>query len=305
MTNRWMPHAPPFTPRGQKPPPAPTPVPEEVQQAARPRVKAITVPSRALGRDVSVNLLLPRDYASAAASGRRYPVLYLLHGAFGAFGDWNARSGIAAYSENLPLIVVMPDAGNSFYVNAPGLGRYADFFLSELVPWVDGNYRTLARREGRAIAGLSMGGYGAWRLALDSPQTFACAASLSGVLLWGEGPFDAGLTRTLGLALYGGEGAEQRKLYEADRLTPLLDKNIGAGGAWNGPALYFDIGTEDPLLPGNRILEQRLLERRIPYLYAEYGGKHDWAYWDEHVRDALQFVLRHLPAAAPEATPTL
>jgi S-formylglutathione hydrolase FrmB len=301
MTDRLMPFAPPFTPPRRNAAARPAPVAEEVKQAARARTRTITVPSALLKRGVSVNLLLPRGYAPAPPACATRSCICCTERSGRTQTGTSVRESLRTLAD-LPLIVVMPDAGNSFYVNAPGPGRHADFFLRELVPHIDKGYRTIARREGRAIAGLSMGGYGAWRLALESPQTFACAASLSGALLWGEGDFHQGLTRTLAVPLYGGEGPEQTALFAADRLLPLLEKRAGGGGrAWNGPALYFDIGTDDPLLSTNRLMEQRLLERRIPYLYAEYTGKHDWAYWDEHVRDALQFVLRHLsvPAAPP------
>jgi S-formylglutathione hydrolase FrmB len=96
--------------------------------------------------------------------------------------------------------------------------------------------------------------------------------------------------------LYG--GAPDPKTYPEERLLPRVLKLVGRGGEWHGPALYFDIGADDPFNPSNRVMEQALLTHRIPYEFSEFKGGHDWGYWDEHVRDVLQWAQRHL--AAPE-----
>ena len=274
-----------------QPPADPTAPAADAKATARRNVQTLRVPSKRLDKEIPINLLLPKGYATSA---RRYPVLYLLHGSYGGYKDWNDSTGVAAYVAELPLIVVMPDAnGNSRYINSPGLGRYQDFFLTELVPYIDANYRTLGAREGRALAGLSMGGYGAWRIALDAPGTFAAAASLSGSFNWGEGDFDAEQVKQRAVPLYGGDGPEQRKLYAADRILLHIDKNI-KNGMYVGPALRFDIGTDDNLVTANRRTRDQLGERKVPFEYAEYPGAHTWTYWDAHLRDALPFLLRHL-----------
>jgi len=270
---------------------------EEMKAAARARVQTAKVRSELLGREVAYNLILPHDYA---ASGLRYPVLYLLHGSYDNHKAWNDKSGVAAYVAALPLIVVMPDAAMSRYINSPGLGPYEDFFLKEFVPHIDRTYRTLPRRAGRALAGLSMGGYGAWRLGLDAPETFVAAAALSGSFEWGETGFANERYRERAIQVYGGEGPEQSRLYAADRLWPHVEKNLGPDVKWRGPALYFTIGTEDFLLDANRLMRRRMEERKIPFVAAEYPGAHTWAFWDAHVPDALTFILRHLAAPTGE-----
>lgn len=262
----------------------------EAKSAARLRVQEVKLPSKILGRSVNFNLLLPKDYEQ---STRRYPVLYLLHGSYDTHKAWNDKSGMSAYLENLPLIVVMPDAGMTRYINSPGLGRYEDFFLQELVPHIDQTYRTIARRDGRALCGLSMGGYGAWRLGLDAPTTFAATAALSGSFAWGEISFDDPRYGERAKQVYNGDGPEQRQMFIADRIWPYVENNL-TNGQWQGPALYFTIGTGDFLLDANRALRLRLETAKIPFVYSENPGAHEWKYWDTHLRDALSFLLLHL-----------
>jgi S-formylglutathione hydrolase FrmB len=293
MTDRLLPYAPEFVERGQTPPPVPPPVTDAAKQAARARAVNISIPSKALGKDVPATVLLPKDYET---SGLRYSVLYLLHGASGNSADWVAKSGIAAYTADLPLIVVMPDAlGNSFYIDSPGFGKVGEFYNRELLPAIDAKYRTVARAEGRAIAGLSMGGYGAWRIALDSPDKYAAVASLSGVLSTGENDIDP--KNPFVAALLGtADPSTLPKMAEGARLWPRIEKLSDGKGAWRGPALYFDCGSDDMLVEDSRKMEARLLERAVPYEFAEFPGQHDWTYWDEHVRDVLLFVQRHVSA---------
>ena len=123
-------------------------------------------------------VLLPAEYES---SQRRYPVLYLLHGLGGDYRDWTTRSNLAEYSRTLPLIIVMPDGRNSWYTNAldTPADRFEDYILTDLQADVVRKYRTINSRYGRTIAGLSMGGYGALKMALKRPAAFSVAASFS------------------------------------------------------------------------------------------------------------------------------
>jgi S-formylglutathione hydrolase FrmB len=289
-SNRLLPYAPEFVEHGQ-PEPAFLPAFTDTDKAsARAKVTTIQVKSEAMGRDIPVNIILPEDYAT---SGKRYSVLYLLHGMTHNYSDWNNKSGVAAYAAKRPFIIVMPDGGQyGWYSNTPKQGKYGDFFEKELVPAIDKAYRTISKREGRAIAGLSMGGYGAWRIGLDLPDTFCAAASLSGALLWGEGPTDNVFLSGIFTQVYGQTPTVDD--YHKESLLPRIDK-LGSDTKWSGPALYFDVGTEDPLVfTSNETMEQYLLSHRIPYEYAEYTGKHEWPYWDQHVLDVLQFIERHI-----------
>ncbi len=152
-------------------------------------LRTVELESPAVGRTMKYNILLPRDYES---SSQRYPVLYLLHGLTQNYTAWGLSNGSPYYAGLYDdLIVVMPDAGNSWYVNwAPNEdGRpnnWEDHIVQDVISHVDWNFRTIARREGRAIAGLSMGGYGAITLGLRNPEMFISIGSTSGALEYGR-----------------------------------------------------------------------------------------------------------------------
>jgi S-formylglutathione hydrolase FrmB len=138
-----------------------------------------------------IRITLPSFYEQNPTA--RYPALYLLHGgAGGNSAQWTSGGGAAeAISIGKPVIVVMPDGGKvGWFTNwvdqSKGAQRWADFYLTQVIPWVDANFRTLAAKSGRAIAGLSMGGYGAVRLAQDRPDLFASVASFSGAVDLGD-----------------------------------------------------------------------------------------------------------------------
>ena len=154
----------------------------------------------------AVDVYLPASYA--ASPGRRYPVIYLLHG-FDADEAWwttrrvsihTALDSLVAAGQAREAILVMPDAFNtyagSFYANSPTMGRWADFVARDLVRHVDGRYRTLRRPEARALGGYSMGGYGAFTLAAEHPGTFGLVYALSGCCMGGEMLRDAGMADT-------------------------------------------------------------------------------------------------------------
>ena len=140
------------------------------------RLREDSVDSAALGRSMKYRVLVPDEYDK---SPRRYPVLYLLHGLGGDYTEWTTRSNVADYSRTLPLIIVMPDGNNAWYTNS-NEGAYETYILNDLQADVVKKYRTINSRYGRAIAGLSMGGYGALKMALKRPALFAVAASFSG-----------------------------------------------------------------------------------------------------------------------------
>lgn len=137
--------------------------------------------SRALVSVTHVHVLLPDDYASTT---RRYPVLYLLAGHLGNYLQWATNSDIVRFARRLPLIVVMPDGEEGWYANPVGANkpRWEDYHIGELIPYIDSHYRTIGSRDGRAIAGPSMGGLGAFTYAARHPDLFVAAASFSGFL---------------------------------------------------------------------------------------------------------------------------
>jgi S-formylglutathione hydrolase FrmB len=149
------------------------------------RLTELTLSTAALQQPTHVRVLLPDGYGT---STKRYPVLYLLHGALADYRSWTDAGNAEAITAGAPLIVVMPDGGQGgWYTNwlnrgAGGPPEWERFHIDELVPWIDDHYRTIAARDGRAMAGLSMGGFGAMSYAGRHPDLFDWAGSFSGAV---------------------------------------------------------------------------------------------------------------------------
>src|SRR4051812_3553471 len=151
-----------------------------------PRLQELTFSTPALASETHVRVLLPAGYKASAH--RRYPVLYLLHGALDDYKSWTDKGAAEAITKSAPLIVVMPDAGqegnytNWYNDGAFGQPMWETWHIRQLLPWVDAHYRTIGKRSGRATAGLSMGGGGAMSYAARHPDMFVSASSFSGAV---------------------------------------------------------------------------------------------------------------------------
>ena len=232
--------------------------------------------SRALERMTAANVIVPE------AGAGPFPVLYLLHGLSDDYTAWVRQTRIEQYAAEYPFIIVMPDGGRGYSTDAQDGERYESAVVCDLIPFIDGTFRTDARRAGRAIGGLSMGGYGALKLALGHPDLFASATShsCSRALTWTHEPLsrEQKFTRVFGIDPRGGPG-------DLFTLTQGLDRRML-------PALRLDCGTEDPLLEGNRRFHQHLERLAFPHEYAEFAGGHTWGYWDQRIQEALHFHQR-------------
>lgn len=233
------------------------------------------------GMKVGFNIILPRDYAS---STRRYPVLYLLHGYTDHYPAWVSYSGITQYARGYPQIVVMPEGDNGFYTNSYADKHLAweDFIILDLIPYVDSHYRTVASRQGRAIAGLSMGGYGAMKLGLKYPQMFSVAASLSGAFgaaRW-KRPIEDPVFQKLVESVYGPPGNPGRVTEDPFELIKKVPAELRL-------QIYISVGSGDFLLEENREFVKLLSELKVPYEYREFPGKHEWPVWDREIQVVL------------------
>jgi len=239
-------------------------------------------PAHLGGMTVGVNLILPRDYA---ASERRYPVLYLLHGYTDHYPAWVSYTNLVDYARSYEEIIVMPEGDNGFYTNSTADPRLAweDFLILDLIPYIDAHYRTIAKREGRAIAGLSMGGYGAMKLGLKYPQMFAAAASLSGALAAAErtrvADEDSVFQKLIDSVFGPRDNPERARNDPFDLIKKIRLEEI--------PQLYLAIGSSDSLLKENRDFVRLLSELKIPYEYREVPGHHEWAVWDQQIQVVL------------------
>jgi len=233
--------------------------------------------SQVLSKSVGTCVLLPDVKIKPLAT------MYLLHGRSDDHTAWQRRTRIEVYAETYPLIVVMPDGGLGWYTRNDNGPDYAKYIGEELPAFIEATFHAPARREARCLTGLSMGGYGALRIALAYPDRFASAVSHSGALMVGSWPVreypgnaHAEMSRVFGA---GGAGRDHDLLHLAERVKQ------------NGllPALRIDCGTEDFLLGQNRACHQALTTLGVPHEYEEFPGSHNWDYWDLHVRDALAF----------------
>ncbi len=148
--------------------------------AQKTSVETVQFQSKLVNATLPYNVILPPDYRASSAT--RYPVLYLLHGFGGHYSDWVTRTNVADYAAQYRMIVVMPEGQNGWYTDRAGVAtdKYESYILKELIPDVQKRYRTIEARYGRAVAGLSMGGFGALKFGLKSPDTFVFVGSLSG-----------------------------------------------------------------------------------------------------------------------------
>lgn len=238
--------------------------------------------SPALGMQTAANIILPETPARPGP----YPVFYLLHGLSDDYTIWCRRTSLERYVSDLPLIVVMPDGGRGFYTDALEGFAYETSIMTDLIGLIDRTFPTKKERTGRCIGGLSMGGYGAIRLALRFPDMFCSAVSHSGAMGFGQGVFDGEdawakeMRRIVGVKPAGG-------INDLFALAEKVDRDLL-------PALRIDCGTEDFLIEANRAFHTHLTALNIPHEYEEFPGGHTWEYWDTHILSALAFHARNL-----------
>ena len=251
-------------------------------------------PARLGGMPVKFNIILPRDYAT---TDRRYPVLYLLHGYTDDYSAWVTKSNLLLHAPAYEEIIVMPEGGTGWYMNNQGDKKleWEDYLIQDLIPYVDGHYRTVATRQGRAIAGLSMGGYGAMTLGLRDPDLFAAIASMSGALSSAQAGFYAALSSNpkIKKVIEDDFGAPDNAVRTSEDPFELI-KKVPADKL---PQLYISIGSSDFLLDSNRDFIKLLTQLKIPFRYSEVPGKHEWPVWDEQIQVILALQAPVIGAA--------
>ncbi len=185
------------------------------------------------------------------------------------------------------LIIVMPEGEESYWINHPDGARWGDYVAFDLVAHIDATYRTIREPGGRAIGGLSMGGYGALQLALTHPRIFGAVGAHS--------PSLRALTEA---PAYFGD-ADDFARHNPFSLARTVDPAIA-------PRVWLDAGAEDPWLPRVAALDEVLREQGLPVEYHVWPGEHDDPYWSRHVDDYLRFYDAALGgAAAVERAPQL
>jgi len=291
------------------------------------RLYELTVTTSALPGPAAVRVLLPAGYE--AEPKRRYPVLYLFHGTSGGAADWTVKGEAEQTTEGLPLIVVMPDIaleddGGGYCTNwVSGTYSWETFHIDELIPWVDANLRTIATRAGRAIAGLSQGGFCSLSYAALHPDLFQTALAYSGVPDIAYNATDtAGFTGIAYATEVGLDGEPPNSMFGSRATNEINwadhDPTTLAGNL-RGINLFEYFGNGQPAReetpePGAMSIEalvhednihfhERLTELDIPSLYDPYGdGTHSWPYWTRDLKWSIGSVMEDFahPAPAPE-----
>jgi S-formylglutathione hydrolase FrmB len=270
-----------------------------------------------------IRITLPSDYFQSGTT--RYPVLYLLHGgAGGNSAQWTTGGGAAEQiTANQPLITVMPDGGKvGWFTNwvdqSQGAQKWADFYLTQVIPWTDANLRTIAAKNGRAIAGLSMGGFGAVRLAQDRPDLFAYVASFSGAVDLS----DSGTRSVIGEQAsqngynpYGPFGnpfppfdSTWKALNPVSRAARLQGVGVGL---WVGSGSNDQDVLEGTMATSAARFHDALNAAGVPHFYWNYGrpgngcdGGHNFGCWNFALNDAMPRIMAALQAPASPPPPS-
>jgi len=264
--------------------------------------------SQTLGAAERYSVFLPPSFSKAPV--RTYPVIYFLHGLNNDETSWtvdrygniqNALDQMIASGKIPELIMVHPRGDSSFYCNTrDGSKRYEDLITKELIRYMETQYRAAKGRENRAIAGTSMGGYGALKIAMKYPELYAAVAGQSPILFPGVNP----------LAL--SEEAKSSRFYSffINMLTPIFgdpiqqdlwDANnplvLAKNRKLDGLKIYFDYGTDDRYIPmthldeGNKALDRILTDALVPHIFKIHPGEpHGWALISAHLDETLPFL---------------
>lgn len=260
--------------------------------------ESLSMESKILGRSVEYSVWVPPGYFD---TNRRYPVTYVLHGytddetGWVQFGEIDrlAEEAIAT-GEIPPMILAMPDAGLTYYVNdSKGKVRYEDFFIQEFIPHIEANYRVRAKKEFRGVTGLSMGGYGSFLYAAKHPDLFAAAAPLSGafyteseVISFDQGRWDYVEAPMYGKGLAGKDRiTDHWKANNPYYLIENTDVDKLKSVRW-----WFDCGDDDFLYEGNAMMHIALRKKEIPHEFRMREGGHSWQYWRDGIIPALKFI---------------
>jgi putative tributyrin esterase len=243
--------------------------------------------SEALGLSTSMSVILPQQTITQIGMAgnviaAKHPTLYLLHGLSDDHSIWTRRTSIERYASEHGIAVVMPSVHRSFYADmANGMKFWT--FISEELPAIARSFFPLSeKREDNFVAGLSMGGFGAFKLALNHPEQYAAAASLSGALI-AENIFS--LYATDAELIYKDrasiKGSNSDLLAVAERLAESNQPK---------PLLYQICGTEDFLYEENKQFREYVETLDLSLKYEEGPGDHSWAFWDEHIQKVLKWL---------------
>ncbi len=270
------------------------------------RAECLSLKSKILEKQVPYCTLLPPSYD--ADTSRRFPILYFLHGlgdneqSFVRSGGWNLTEDLWERHQLSEFLIVTPAGEASFYINShDGHTRYEDFLLREFIPFIEHRYRIEGNRLERGIGGISMGGYGALRLAFLHPELFGSVTAQSAALIEKLPEFKADdAQRSPRLQVLGGVFGSPPDRAFWDRNNPLT---IARTANLSALKIYLDCGSEDDFGfdAGAAALDKILAARHIAHEFHIYPGRHDWTYFAAHLPAVLEFHAQSFAAAAHTA----
>ena len=232
----------------------------------------VTLRSSALGREMPYRIVMP----SSISPGQKLPVVYLLHGGGGGYRDWTNYSEVAKFAES-GLILVMPEGNSSYYANSVEHpeDRYEDYIVSDVISEVESKYPVAPGRQNRAIVGVSMGGYGAVKIALKHPELFAFAGGLSAAVNVPTRPFSIKRVSQWRFhsSIFGPSGSQTRRDNDPYVLARSVDPS-------RMPYLFLGCGQQEGLLAANRKFAAILEERGFAYEFHTSPGDHNWLQWN-------------------------
>ncbi|MFW5981341.1 MAG: alpha/beta hydrolase [bacterium] len=241
--------------------------------------------SNTLALSTTINVILPDEAAQSDGKhnyNKRYPTLYLLHGLSDDHTIWQRKSSIERYVEKMGLAVVMPAVNRSFYTDMVHGLKYWTYITEELTHLTRTFFPLSDKREDNFVAGISMGGYGSFKIALSYPERYSAAASLSGAMdivarskIWTD-EFQNIFANVNKL-----KGSQDDLYYLANK----VDQSTGPK-----PKLYQCCGKEDFLYDDNIKFRDFCTSLSLEYIYEEEKGEHNWDYWDTKIKDVLKWL---------------
>lgn len=260
-------------------------------------LQSLSFHSKLAGGDLKYSVYLPREYGTP---GKRFPVLYFLHGLGGDETSWiidfsihHVVDSLTEAGDMLPVIIIMPDGRKSYYINdVYNRFPYEDIFINEFVPFIDSTYSTINHREFRVLGGLSMGGYGAVVNCMNHPGTFSAAIAFSAAIRTDSmiineksDKYNQCFRPIYGDSLMGKCRLTHHWILNNPLYLVKAQPEVLTGISW-----YLDCGLSDYLLPGNEALHDLFVRYRIPHEFHVRAGGHERIYWKSGLVPALQFA---------------
>lgn len=245
-------------------------------------VDTVSIYSNSMHKYINAVVIQPDSYKKRKNS---FPVVYLLHGYAGNYSNWITQvPALNQYADTYQTLIVCPDgAYSSWYFDSPvdTAYKYETHIATEVVGFIDKNYRTIADKNHRAITGLSMGGQGALFLALRHSNIFGAAGSMSGVIDLKESKNTYDISKRIGDTIL------HAKEWHDFSVINLIENYTNTD-----VKIIFDCGDKDIFINANRRLHQKMIELKIKHEYIERPGEHSWQYWSNAIPFQLLFFQR-------------